>query len=120
MKRDMDLVRSILLEVEEKPPSDHGWVDIKVEGYTPEEIWYHVKILDEAGLIKAHDLSSFRSDEWKPERLTWEGHEFLESSRDKNRWEKAKKIMADKVGGVSYELIKLLLTQLMKDSVFGT
>jgi hypothetical protein len=35
MKRDMDLARSILLEVEKYPEPD-GWADIKIEGFLKE------------------------------------------------------------------------------------
>lgn len=52
MKRDMDLIRAILIEVE-KLPFDAGFHDISVSGYSEEEIAYHVRLAHEAGLIEA-------------------------------------------------------------------
>ena len=118
MKRDMDLARSIMLALEESS-GEQGWVDIEIEGRTPAEISYHVMLLHESGLIKALDASSFGKDDWKPERLTWEGHEFLESSRDEGIWKKAKKIMVEKAGGITFELLKQVLIKLGNDAVSG-
>jgi len=118
MKRDMDLARSILLALEESN-SNQGWVDIKIEGHAPEEVWYHIMLLHEAGLIKALDVGSFGRDEWKAERLTWAGHEFLESSRNEGIWKRAKKIVAEKAGGLTFEVLKQVLIQLGKEAVSG-
>ena len=113
MKRDMDLVRCILVEMEKRPYSLPRTVKLSVEGYSDEEITYHTTLLIEAGFIAGSALHG----KWYPDRLTWMGHEFLDASRDENRWKKAKKIMMDKAGGVSFEVVKQLLIQLMKDAV---
>ncbi len=52
MKRDMDLVRQILLSLEEVTSVDRP-VDLKFNNYSSEEISYHVMLLDEADLIDA-------------------------------------------------------------------
>ena len=56
MKRDMDLARQILLKIEEYPDPT-GWVDIIIEGYSDQEISYHIKLLYQAKLIEAYDGS---------------------------------------------------------------
>ncbi|MGZ7104658.1 MAG: DUF2513 domain-containing protein [Candidatus Angelobacter sp.] len=56
MKRDMDLVRLIMLEVE-KNPDPMAWADINIPGYTDLDISYHIKLLDERGLVEANNLS---------------------------------------------------------------
>jgi hypothetical protein len=48
MKRDMTLVREILLAVEAFPEGS-GWVDIRSADHSAEEISYHVKIMSEGG-----------------------------------------------------------------------
>lgn len=118
MKRDMDLARSIMLALEESS-GERGWVNIQIAGHTPAEISYHVMLLQEAGLIKALDASSFSGHDWKPERLTWEGHEFLESSRNEGIWNKAKKIVVEKAGGITFEVLKQVLIKLGRDAVSG-
>ncbi len=51
MKRDMDLVREILLKVEELP-FDGRFHEVKIEGRSDEEINYHVMLLAEADFIE--------------------------------------------------------------------
>lgn len=44
MKRDMDLVRLILLKIEEEYKS-HNIIDLTIDGYDMETVAYHCKIL---------------------------------------------------------------------------
>lgn len=119
MKRDMDLVRGILMEIE-KQPYTSGPVDIHLDGPSDEEFFYHVMILNEAGLIEAFKFSTLGRVDWRPVRLTWSGHEFLEASRDDTRWEKAKTVMADKGGGMIFDVLKQLLVKLASANVLGS
>jgi hypothetical protein len=112
MKRDMDLARQILLEIE-KQPSWGSEINLSMEDYSDEDVSYHVMLLHEAGLIVAVDLSSFSDIKWIPTRLTWQGHEFLDAARDNNRWNKAKDAMG-KVGGFVFEIGKQVLIELAK------
>jgi hypothetical protein len=85
MKLDKELVREILLQVEASPEPT-GWVDLTVDGHSQEEIAYHVQILDDAGFLEAEDLTSSSGYDWRPKRLTYEGHEFLDTIRDAEAW----------------------------------
>lgn len=120
MKRDMDLVRKIMFKLEELPSYDLGAVELEIEGHSPNEVSYHVMLLDEAGLLEAQDFSTFSGPDWRPKRLTWTGHEFIEASRDQGRWEKAKNIMKEKSGGITFDVLNTLLIQLMKSAVLGS
>lgn len=86
MKRDMDLIRLLLIqqETEESPP--------ELEQYDQNLIVYNAVLMHDAGLIEAHITTG---PEGTPEnvainRLTWAGHDFLDSSRDPSIWAKAK------------------------------
>lgn len=58
MKRDMDLCRKILLEVEKASyEGEDGIFDFKVEEYDRDEVSYHLLLLDEARLIEARNLN---------------------------------------------------------------
>jgi len=85
MKREMDSVREILLQIEayDQP---RGWVTLTVPSHTAKEIAYHVQILDEAGFIEADNLSDTSGYDWQAKRLTYEGHEFLDTVRDAEAW----------------------------------
>ena len=89
MKRDMDLIRQILLTAEAYPS---GFApQIEIDGYTQEEINYHAFLLGEAGLAKVNNVTHMGSK--SPEaiivNLTWSGHEFLDAARGKTIWNQA-------------------------------
>jgi len=118
MKRNMDLARQILLRLEEKE-SATGWLKGYFEGFTDEQVSYHIKLLYEAGLVEALDVSSSSGFCWEAKSLTWEGHEFLEASRNDSIWKSAKGILQEKGVGMSFDILKQVLIQLTKDSIFG-
>lgn len=115
MKRDMDLARSILLELEEHPHVSTWKSDLTVEGHSPDEVSYHVKILSQAGLIEATTMANPPHDSiWIPISLTWDGHEFLDAAKDDTRWNKAKSLVKEKGGGAAFEVMKAVLIELAK------
>lgn len=118
MKRNMDLARAILLAVEESD-SVVGFLRLEIAGASDAEVSYHVMLLHEAGLIEAHDASGMNSHQWFAERLTWAGHEFLDASRDETIWNKAKKLIQDKGGSLTFEVLKEVLINLTKQAVGG-
>jgi hypothetical protein len=84
MQRDMDLVRNILIWIEAQEHAlNVGW-EIKIEGYTDEQVGYHCHLMNEAGLIAAEDSTSLESlsPDAVPRCLTWAGHDFLDSVKD--------------------------------------
>lgn len=113
----MDLARNILFKIEEYSESN-GWVKIKMEDYSQEEISYHIKLLFQAGLIEADNLTDSGGFEWKAKSLTWKGHEFLEAARNNTRWNDAKKFILEKGGGLTFDILKTVLTEIIKSSLF--
>jgi hypothetical protein len=118
MKRDMDLIRAILLEVEAWP-IDRRSTSVEIPGHDAQVISYHVMLLDEAGLLKGMDASGMGNIEWLVDRLTWSGHEFVEAARDDTRWRKALNTIGEKSGAVLFEIVKQVLVQLAREAVFG-
>ena len=117
MKRDMDLVRQILMEIE-KASTFTQEIELRIPPYSAEEIYYHVQLLDEAGLIESVKFVDRARIEIYPLRLTWEGHEFLDAARDDTRWNKVKGAMA-KAGGFVFEVAKALLIDYMKQQLIA-
>ena len=117
MKRNMNLVRDILIELE-KRTFEQEYSELVVDGFGSEEIMYHIKLLYEAGLIHVQDMSGTNDIYLLPGSLTWEGHEFLELARNETRWNKAKEIMTSKAGGFVFDVLKQLLSTLVKEAVF--
>lgn len=115
MKRDVDLVRRILQHVEQSGAdgtSPGGWTQLVEEGYDASSIQYHIQILHDAGLIRADELVP---GQWWPERLTWAGHEFLDTARDETLWNEAKSRIDAAVGAAPFEVFRELLVRLTKD-----
>ncbi len=113
MKRDMDLIRKVLLETES---NIHGFAPRKlmeIDGYTQEEIGYHIYLLGEADLAKVINMTFDQSDSPSAQmlNLTWAGHEFLDSARDNTIWNQAKDKIG-KIGGAAIQVwIALLIEQ---------
>jgi hypothetical protein len=91
MKRDLDLVRSILLALEDHPSGDAP-TDLRIEGYSEEQIGFHVLLMGDAGLLEVVETTSFGDTSRcaAPLRVFWKGYEFLEAARNDTIWEKAK------------------------------
>ena len=107
MKRDIELVRSILKWIEEREEGRNiGW-QIEIEGFNEEQIGYHVYLMGQAGLLEVADTSSSdsRSPEAIPIDMTWDGHEFLDASKDSDLWAKAKKNVIGPAGGVAFSVL---------------
>lgn len=113
MKRNMDLIRKILLAYE---TYDHFGDSLNelLEGYTEKEINYHQVIMRDAGLLEK--LESYNLFMRLGNRMTWFGHDFLDASREETRWNKAKEIGV-KAGGVTLEIMIQILKDLMLSQV---
>ena len=111
MRRDMDLVREILLAIEKNEKDPLGWIDLELPNRSRKEVAYHVMLLHQAGLVTAKDLCTNGPDgfDWRPKSLTWQGHEFLEAARNDTIWHKAVGKMVEVTGGVSLDVLKDLL-----------
>ena len=117
MRRDMDLVRAILIAVEAHPDG-FAPSEIAIEGYSPEQIGYHATIMSEAGLVEAEVDGTIGGSGpmARIDRLTWAGHQFLDASRSPDIWSQAKSFIA-KTGGASLEVWQSVLTDLVKKSL---
>ncbi|WP_050874261.1 DUF2513 domain-containing protein [Comamonas testosteroni] len=87
MKRDMDLVRRILLQIADNPP---GQTLAKLPDVTPAEFGLHVLWLHEAGLVHAMVIDKMTGADSQAFRLTWAGCDFVDAIRDDTLWKKAK------------------------------
>ena len=86
MKRDMDLIRRMLLEVEgdDNPKT--------ITQFTEAHEVYNIALLEDAGLVEARVVKGSMG---KPIsafviRLTWQGHDFLDAAKDDTIWAKAR------------------------------
>lgn len=108
MKRDMDLVRDLLLKIEaaEEPPSLSALVPGREGGTSEYQLAaYHMRMLiEEVGLVRGRNACSSSGAEWLNLQLTWHGQDFLQNVRDQTVWEKTKD-GAQKLGGASWDVL---------------
>jgi len=112
MKRDMDLIREILLEAE-KVPSNGIWTAVPLLGHNLTDVVAHIELLQDAGLVDART----RGEDGVILRITNQGHDFLEESRPITRWEAAK-AKAKEVGApATISAFKTILTAVMNEAI---
>jgi hypothetical protein len=106
LKRDLELVREILLRLEpldahyaHPVPLKIGEGPLKIDGYSNEAIAYHLRIMTEGGLIANNGIMDDNLTLPGYLGFNWLGHEFLDDVRDPKRWETLKGT-ANKLGGV--------------------
>src|SRR6056297_716450 len=114
MKRDIDLIKEILLQMEESGNPLQP-VKIDIENRSQNEVSYHIKLLHQAGLIEAENVSGTDSFKWIPISLTWHGHEFLDAIRNDTVWTKLKAKISEHGGNIPFQLLKELATQYARD-----
>ncbi|WP_027149478.1 DUF2513 domain-containing protein [Methylobacter tundripaludum] len=119
MKRDMDLVRDLLLVIESHPlldgmrrmqPDEPG--DLDITDHSSNEVTYHLNMLIKAGLVEGKITMQMPIIS----KLTWQGHDFLDSIRDPVIWRETME-GAKKAGGFSLELLGALAKGLIKKKI---
>ena len=120
MKRNMDLVRQILLEIEDVENGKE--IKLDIPDYGKEEIGLHVELMIEYELIKgiaktSHDGPAHRIPAYRIERMTWKGHDFLEAARKDTLWNRAKEKCLEATGGLAFDALKACLIELGKEAI---
>lgn len=117
MKRDMDLIRSILLSIENNDEMDaYSYSpldpeDIPDVATTASKLNYHLTLLIEQQLLRGKvSMLPIVSG------LTMSGHDFLDSIRDPLLWEQTKKA-AGEAGGFTLELLGDLARGFIKTQI---
>ena len=109
MKRDMDLIRAILLDIETRKSAYERWdAETFFKGKDVAVVVEHLNLLIKANFLtgkaiyspQENTCSLFGID------LTWNGHEFLSLSRENRVWEIAKKKIID--AGLAFSMPLLM------------
>lgn len=108
MKRDMDLIRKILLTVEEYDENSTEIPLLQIDGEDGMAVYYHAKLLIDAGFIEGTIVSG---PGVYVTAMTWSGHDFLDTVRSETVWDKTKGLVKEKTGSVSLDVLKALATQ---------
>ena len=125
----MDLIRSLMLDIEGIPSGQIlsleynsrdtalalGMAgDVADKGDAKQ--LYHANLLAEAGFIKCDNRGyTYGEGEILIERLTWEGHEFLDSIKSDKVWDRVKARLASTIEDASLGIIKLVAEDVSKN-----
>jgi hypothetical protein len=113
MKRDMELVRKLLLFFDEKEGSELVKVP-PIEGYDELTTKYHLVLMHDANLLRCEPVRSTSSDRViyvLPFELTWEGHEFLDKIRADSVWARVVETVSAKGGSLAFSVVNRLATK---------
>jgi len=98
MKRNMDTIRLLLLHAE---GGDEAVAAEYAKLLEPERV-EHERLLVEAGLAGAQNAEA-------PLRLTWAGHDFLDSIRNEPLWRKVKRKVLKPKASWTFDILKAWL-----------
>lgn len=108
MKRDMDLVRHILIAVE-SADGPMSIPDLTPPDRSYEEVAFHVNLMRSHGLLDASQAIVADAGTYPighVDALTWDGFDYLEAIRDNNTWAKTKRVIKEAVGSTTLSVIK--------------
>lgn len=108
MKRNMDLIRDLLLYVEDQPPGEIiQTVTYDDEKYTEAEVFGHLKLLINANFIDGKlQMTHDRGGLFMARDLTMAGHDFIDAIRNDTVWNQTKEKVSAIGGSVAMEIIK--------------
>ncbi len=119
MKRDMDLIRALMLKLEALPVNGHAVFavgphdeELAVSGASVDQIAYHLRLIYEQGFLDSPG-EPLLSGKIPFRGFTWTGHDFLDSIRDEDVWRKTK-THAEQVGAWTVDILSGLAKAVIK------
>ena len=108
MKRDIDLVRSILIYVE-NAADEVDADEMATERWPIEAVAYHVRLMAHHGLVDvsrdARDMNG-NTIELTVAGITWDGQDYLDSIREPKVWGRVKTALAGTVGSTTLDVVR--------------
>ncbi len=121
MKRDLDLLRDILLFIEEQDQSNWALISEWGDLYDiePRTLNQHIQLLNEAEFIEIADISDVTYDGQRlyPKRITMAGYDYLDNVRDPKIWKATKKSLQKLGGSASLPIIQKIAIREIKKAV---
>ena len=106
MKRDMNLVRRIVLMARNAEPGRA----ITADDFPDDDafllaVQYHVRIMIDAGLLIGNTVGTLQSVGFGIDGLTWEGQDFADLFADDATWATFRRDVLDKAAGATLDAI---------------
>jgi hypothetical protein len=118
MKRDWEVIRKILLKIEELPTEDSTFSSHELEGIDNAIVAFQMRLMLDSGLIEGSCRDAIGGAPYcHAFRLTWAGCEFLDAIRRDTVWNEIKKQAKTKTVdlpiGIINSVAKVLIEGLM-------
>jgi len=121
MKRDLDLIRDILLDVENWSNAQPLTLSsLEYEGKTKQEIGYQLELLADAGYIDVRIVKDHVGIGYSDAfivRMKMAGHEYLDTVRSPEVWKKTKTTLEKVGGGAALEVVKQIASKIMAELI---
>lgn len=116
MKRDLDLIRDILIFIEGNAGFNQnlGLQNFEVLDKPLDEIAYQLRLLDDVCFIECKEIKAIGYYDCLVQRMTMQGHEYLDSVRNETVWSKTKEKLNIVGGSASLSVIQALATAVAK------
>ena len=120
MKRDMDLVREILMFVSECDEPVDASIFVS-DNHDLDKVLYTIYLMKDADLVDANIIKAYGGKYLGAEiiSLTWQGHDFLDNIRSDKVWSQVKKTIAKTSKGASLYVFKKLAEKIVLDSILN-
>lgn len=103
MKRDFEMIRELLLDVEAAP----GPLEVLSLGDEHSRTLFHnIVLLTEAGYLDSNNGSSTTRQLKKSMVLTWRGHELVDAIRSETTWSLLKSRLPIEAGTVPFHIVE--------------
>jgi uncharacterized protein DUF2513 len=110
MKRNWDVIRELLIEVEALDTDQRHRTAYGVGPLHAQEDQVeaeHALLLWKSGLISAVDVSSLEGEAIQSPELTWADHDLLDTVRSKPIWERIKRTASEKGVDLTFDAVKV-------------
>jgi hypothetical protein len=114
VKRDLDLVRQLMLQIEALPAAPP--VQYRMSEIEDPVLLAHLELLIDAGLVNGKIARSHgtRGDVISVSGLTWQGHEWVEMVRSQSVWNETKRTLTERASAMTFELTKEVAGRILR------
>jgi len=80
MRLNPDLIRAILIDIEDNGKATGYDKEPVIDGYSKDEIFYHAQMMEQAGLVTLRHSKPMNKGFYKSahiDNITWHGHQFI-------------------------------------------
>lgn len=119
MKRNLELIRYILIVREESEKDRLYAEDFVTDVYSEKDVSGHIELLLDCGFIEAirfNALGRAYPDFWV-KRITMSGYEYLDSVRDPGIWDAVKQKLGKFANSVTLDVVQAAAAQIIKAKI---